>query len=380
MTTELLQGQGVMAYHAPPPRSVRILPYPLDRLAKFRRSDARLITSLHRLSREGSVFWRDWCCLDLGLEREGTVQLTDLSRRSVLALRNEWRTLPALLLEKRGSGRILLVIDAMLVAELCARLLRTSEWALAPPLTPTELGVLWFGVASLVSRVGCITGWRIVESKAPIKRFLRAPPVGDASSERLVVSMKVSLGLRSGPVWLACEDSTRLTFSGPESSHPIRVGRLGDYRIDLSLMVANLTLAHDLVAELTSGDVLVGEACPRSLVGNKGHLVTENGSFPVLIEHRSVVVLGRHAEGVIMEPQHQGEGLAEGLPVAIVVEAARLTVSLAQLASLREGDLLDLAEPLNAAVTLRAGELVIAKGELVDIDGDAGIRLTEVYE
>jgi type III secretion system YscQ/HrcQ family protein len=66
------------------------------------------------------------------------------------------------------------------------------------------------------------------------------------------------------------------------------------------------------------------------------------------------------------------------IPVTLEVELARVEVSLAELARLEPGAVLPLAIDRRGLVTLRAGERPVARGELVDIDGAVGVRITSL--
>ncbi len=79
----------------------------------------------------------------------------------------------------------------------------------------------------------------------------------------------------------------------------------------------------------------------------------------------------------------ESEGLAaslENLQVRIRVELAGNTMSLRELNELREGQILDLGRGPSDPVTLitDGGEEAVATGELVDIDGRLGVRLTKI--
>lgn len=62
-------------------------------------------------------------------------------------------------------------------------------------------------------------------------------------------------------------------------------------------------------------------------------------------------------------------------PIDVVVELARVTMPLAELAALRPGEVLATGRALGERVTLRAGDRTIALGELVDVDGEIGVRI-----
>ena len=68
------------------------------------------------------------------------------------------------------------------------------------------------------------------------------------------------------------------------------------------------------------------------------------------------------------------------LPLTLTLEVARFEITVSDLASLAPGDLLSSGIPLDGAVTVRAGQRAIARGELVEIDGETGVRILELLE
>ena len=62
-------------------------------------------------------------------------------------------------------------------------------------------------------------------------------------------------------------------------------------------------------------------------------------------------------------------------PIDLVVELARIRIPLAELAALRPGEVLATGRALGERVTLRAGDRAIALGELVEIEGEIGVRV-----
>jgi type III secretion system YscQ/HrcQ family protein len=72
------------------------------------------------------------------------------------------------------------------------------------------------------------------------------------------------------------------------------------------------------------------------------------------------------------------DALVRQLPVELTCELARFTLSAAEILALAPGAVLPLGRPPGAPVELLAGRRVIARGELVDVDGEVGVRVLEV--
>jgi len=62
----------------------------------------------------------------------------------------------------------------------------------------------------------------------------------------------------------------------------------------------------------------------------------------------------------------------------VAVEVARIVSSIAELDALAVGAILVTGRAPTGAVTLRLSGQMIARGELVDVDGELGVRITEL--
>ncbi len=61
------------------------------------------------------------------------------------------------------------------------------------------------------------------------------------------------------------------------------------------------------------------------------------------------------------------------------MELGRLSLSLGRLAELKPGDVVELAREPGAPVDLTSGGRLVARGELVEIDDELGVRVTRVF-
>ena len=74
-------------------------------------------------------------------------------------------------------------------------------------------------------------------------------------------------------------------------------------------------------------------------------------------------------------PSAEAAGLLEDVTVAMVVELGRVMVSAADVIGLRAGQVIELARAPGDAVDLVVDQKRIGKGELVEIDGELGVRI-----
>jgi type III secretion system YscQ/HrcQ family protein len=82
--------------------------------------------------------------------------------------------------------------------------------------------------------------------------------------------------------------------------------------------------------------------------------------------------------------QGQSADVAGGLPpaevpVTLVIELGRLNIPLSRLAELRPGDVLELSRHAREPVELTCGNKLVARGELVQIDTELGVRVLSVF-
>jgi type III secretion system YscQ/HrcQ family protein len=67
------------------------------------------------------------------------------------------------------------------------------------------------------------------------------------------------------------------------------------------------------------------------------------------------------------------------VPVTLVVELGRVNLTLGRLADLKPGDLVELGRHSREPVELTSGGRLVARGELVQIDTELGVRVTHVF-
>lgn len=66
------------------------------------------------------------------------------------------------------------------------------------------------------------------------------------------------------------------------------------------------------------------------------------------------------------------------IEIDVSIELARLSLPLSEVAGLSPGVVVTTGRLLGERVAIRAGERVLAWGELVDVEGEVGVRVTEI--
>src|SRR5262249_48139048 len=74
------------------------------------------------------------------------------------------------------------------------------------------------------------------------------------------------------------------------------------------------------------------------------------------------------------------DALLRELPVEVGCELGRVTMTGGELLELRPGAVIPVGRPLAGPVDLTVGGRVVARGELVDVEGEIGIRVMQVND
>ena len=85
-------------------------------------------------------------------------------------------------------------------------------------------------------------------------------------------------------------------------------------------------------------------------------------------------------EQTLSRVQPQSLAVLRKLSVNIEVRLGATTVTIGELLDLQSGSVLALDKSVDEPVELLVGDQVIARGELVSVEGEMGVRLTEIVE
>ena len=159
------------------------------------------------------------------------------------------------------------------------------------------------------------------------------------------------------------------------------------------------TLLRAEISELRVADIVVLEHCRLTfdgfgfcgqvmvhVAGSRSHVVCNVRERSLEVERLSTVLEPKmttgHSAHRPTEPTESATppaapNLADDAPLELHVELARFSLTLGELQRTRPGDVLVTGRRVGEAVTLRVAGRVIAQGELVDVDGEVGVRLTQ---
>jgi type III secretion protein Q len=165
---------------------------------------------------------------------------------------------------------------------------------------------------------------------------------------------------------------------------------LGDARLALRIVASTVEASAVDVAALRPGDVLVPGtiAIARSRAGSwtgPVSLAAPGGDATVRAElaEGERLVLRAGPKGPVEGPMDEHEAspsLVEALgeiPVVVRVEIGRVEMLAREWAAVGEGDVISLGHPVGQPVLLRVGSQVVARGDLVEVDGEVGVRVTD---
>ncbi|MBF0493122.1 MAG: FliM/FliN family flagellar motor switch protein [Deltaproteobacteria bacterium] len=79
-------------------------------------------------------------------------------------------------------------------------------------------------------------------------------------------------------------------------------------------------------------------------------------------------------------PEKKIVNLTSDIPVQIVAVLGKKSVTVKDVVSMKMGQVLELGKMPNEAIDLVANGKLIAKGELVEIDGRLGVRILKIFD
>jgi flagellar motor switch protein FliN len=141
----------------------------------------------------------------------------------------------------------------------------------------------------------------------------------------------------------------------------------------------------DLVLDLAGPD---GRFCipARPVPDSGGRLVRVEGRLrrepcprePILVPVKENQTMS-HPTAPTGPPSPAPEPAPLDVPVTLTVELGRVNLTLSRLADLRPGDVVELSRHSRAPVELTSNGRLVARGELVLIDTELGVRVTSVF-
>ena len=269
------------------------------------------------LDQDFQLGWAD-TSIDAALRGAGAALVLEVARRAARAeapeLADEEAVNPGWLLYGQASVR---VGGRPYRVELCAGLERAGVPGLRAPIELRRLGAL----------------------------RLRVPWVGAVSS----VPLGVLEGLALGDVWLPGADAW--VAGEPALSAGVLAPARSRRGIPVRVQAGRTVLGAEVVA--VPEDALSEAVAPEV-------------AFP------------KEMETSMSQEESELEQVVGETPVVVRLELGAVEMSAAEWAALRLGDVIASGRRLEEAVSLRTGGREIARGELVEIEGEIGVRITQL--
>lgn len=318
-----------------------------------------------------------------------------------------------------SERKILVDLDLALVSFAIERLLGGSGDGdrIQRPLTAIEEGVLSFLLLKVLAYLhdGINTGRELALT---LERFATklddVLPLADAETDFVSLGVRVSAGRHVGharilfPGSLVTERFGKAVPQSGASSTPrayvtALLETLGETPVTAVVELARLPdLSPADVAQLEPGDIIVLEGhqvtrTPDGLEGvvlvrlgsgrNGGLRCAVRGGDAQHLEIQEIVIQEQPQEGEMADQPAEGapgenlaetEGLLRDVAAPVVVELGRIRLNAAQVVRLTKGQVLRLARGANDPVDLVVNGKLLGRGELIEVDGELGVRLVQI--
>ena len=294
--------------------------------------------------------------------------------------------------------RVGLGLDTPLAHAVVDRLLgfdRPSEES-RNQVSPVEWGVLTFITAKALRMMweqpGPLGAWDLMIDRVSVDPF-DATGLGRVLTFRWPVRIGAVEG--SARLWVS-EKLTAMALAVPEAArrrdrsrawppHLVTVwhARIGLVRLGRGLRSLKpggvLPLYDATLRDVSAGpvDLVVASSTDgRHVIRAEITPCSDGGRLTVLAPFRSDP---SHLEPTAVSLNVAADPPQPDPPVTLVVELGRVNLTLERLADLKPGDVLELNRHSREPVELTSGGRTVARGELVQIDTDLGVRVTHVF-
>jgi type III secretion protein Q len=289
-----------------------------------------------------------------------------------------------------SGAEVLLLVESALAISVVARALDRT-----PPVfsrdaeeSPALAGAFGAVVATAARRVSSTEAFRVAATGSASELAARLP---GAAMDWGVIGLTVMVGDDAHVARLVV--STRVALAAPEPRwNRARLRSLGATPLSLPLVATTFEARATDVASLEPGDALVtpkwpltagtqgGWAGPLWLAAPSGAIgmacvVSDDGRLVLRGETEALWI--REAEMVESEESSALVAAVGDVPVVVRVEIGEARMAAREWADLERGDVIALGRKIGERVILRIGGVPVATGELVQVDGDVGVRVVE---
>jgi flagellar motor switch/type III secretory pathway protein FliN len=287
-------------------------------------------------------------------------------------------------LETIGSakGGVRLEVEAPLATALTARALKRTPPRIHAPMDRASAESLAGSLAALVSVIARRTHAvplhvRTAGPSAAVRAFAQGSSESvDTATFTVLVDDEAYLAQVS---LLASSATTHERTWNRE-----HLQRLGSTPIGIPIVATTFVATLAEISSLLEGDAWILGDAPRlrSLRGEVG-LAAPDATFGVgaeLVDDGSLVLRGGREElgDSPMSEHDENDALVDAVgdvPLVVRVEVGTVRMTAREWAALAPGDVIDIARRIGDPVTLRVSGVEVARGELVDVEGNVGVRV-----
>ncbi|HEY5933852.1 MAG TPA: FliM/FliN family flagellar motor switch protein [Kofleriaceae bacterium] len=277
---------------------------------------------------------------------------TLVGKDTVVAVRKRERDRPpqvvfdrhAALAELRVAGVSILLTASLAPIRALAQRLVGGATELDAPRPPTSVDhAIWaLVVAAAIADLGLA---------AEVWPFSDPPLPDDAIAIEIAVTLP-NQALVTVIAWCPRELAVRVPPPRPAPA----------WHFTLPIVVGRCELPADAIRALTVRDVVVVEGGLQLVVGDASVGLT---AAPGSMEARVATGYVRRA-------------MADSAHLELTVQCGATAISLRDLAALAPGQIIPLGKPLAGPYEIRAAGTLIGQGELVDVDGELGVRIVSL--
>lgn len=261
-----------------------------------------------------------------------------------------------------GGAAIAVAGSSRPVRALAQRLLGGPAELDAPrPLTVVEQAIWALAVAAAAADLGIAAEVWPLEAAGDAGDV---PGAGDAPTARdaaVTVAFTVELPAALGSVMtVTARVPPELAVRPPPPRPP------HTWSFELPIVVGRCALPRASAAGLAVRDVVTIEPCLELVLGAGG----------IGLEAAPGAVEARVATGYVP----RGMAIVDDASLEVTVRLGAIRMSLRQLGELAIGQILPLGQPLAGPYEIHAAGRLVGRGELVDIDGELGVRIVSIAD
>lgn len=259
-----------------------------------------------------------------------------------------------------GDTKLVVALEPALVALALSRVLsRPAAIDSRSVLEPALRGALAAVLVEVARRSGATEAVNVLEP-LPSERALRVEATLTLDSKPFAVSMWVVIDMPFAPRAVTLAEVPALTISLP-------------------LVVAVALATREDISSLAVGDAWLPGSWTIDALG-RGRAVlaapSHERGFSVDLAENGSIVVGEPAD--VMTESPAIEEAALDAPVVVRIEVGAVSMTAAEWARLRAGDVIETGRRLNEPVVLRVAGREIARGELCDVEGELGVRIVQL--